>query len=348
MPRQRNGIWYADCRLENGQRFKKSLGPKGKRQDAVDLETKARRDIIDGNVGRAPDRLISEAFMEWLDGDGARLKGMDSILGKVKTFTPFIANQKLNDIVQCAVRAKKAWIAEGLATATINSRLRLIRRVANLAFEWRWLKEPHGKRIKMLGGEKHRQLFLTVAEFDAFTDACPDRDVAKALVIYAYTGLRKMELFKLSPRQIIGDEIHLGITTKSGRRRTIPVPPHVVPLLQDIPLNVTESSLRRNFELARHAIGMGPGPAPSMKGRGGKRPKREKHSGLCLRLHDLRHTYASWLIQNGAQLTHVRDLLGHATIAITADLYAHLLVTHLREAVAMLPTPAAARLRVVK
>ena len=42
------------------------------------------------------------------------------------------------------------------------------------------------------------------------------------------------------------------------------------------------------------------------------------------RIHDLRHTYASLLIQAGASLPYVRDQLGHSSIQVTVDLYGHL------------------------
>jgi integrase len=43
-----------------------------------------------------------------------------------------------------------------------------------------------------------------------------------------------------------------------------------------------------------------------------------------IRFHDIRHTFASMLIQNGESLAHVKDQLGHASIQITVDTYGHL------------------------
>ena len=43
-----------------------------------------------------------------------------------------------------------------------------------------------------------------------------------------------------------------------------------------------------------------------------------------IRLHDLRHTCASVLIQNRVPLIEVQQWLGHSTLETTADLYAHL------------------------
>ena len=51
-----------------------------------------------------------------------------------------------------------------------------------------------------------------------------------------------------------------------------------------------------------------------------------KKAGLRqMRFHDLRHTFASWLIAAGESLPYVRDQLGHHSIGITVDTYGHLI-----------------------
>jgi len=52
-----------------------------------------------------------------------------------------------------------------------------------------------------------------------------------------------------------------------------------------------------------------------------------------VRFHDLRHSFASWLIANKESLAYVRDQLGHSSIQITVDLYGHLVPGANREAV---------------
>ncbi len=52
-----------------------------------------------------------------------------------------------------------------------------------------------------------------------------------------------------------------------------------------------------------------------------------------IRLHDLRHTFASLLIQNGESLAYIRDQLGHSSIQVTADTYGHLIPGANRQAV---------------
>jgi len=52
-----------------------------------------------------------------------------------------------------------------------------------------------------------------------------------------------------------------------------------------------------------------------------------------VRFHDLRHTFASQLIQNGESLMYVKEQLGHGSIQITADTYGHLIPGANRQAV---------------
>ena len=51
-----------------------------------------------------------------------------------------------------------------------------------------------------------------------------------------------------------------------------------------------------------------------------------------LRIHDLRHSYASMLIANGESLAYVRDQFGHSRIKVTVDLYGHLVPEGNRQA----------------
>ncbi|MHC4060390.1 MAG: tyrosine-type recombinase/integrase [Planctomycetota bacterium] len=53
-------------------------------------------------------------------------------------------------------------------------------------------------------------------------------------------------------------------------------------------------------------------------------PLLEKANLPKIRIHDIRHTYASLLLQAGAPIHYVKEQLGHSTIATTVDLYGHI------------------------
>ena len=53
-------------------------------------------------------------------------------------------------------------------------------------------------------------------------------------------------------------------------------------------------------------------------------PAPEKAGLRKIRLHDLRHTFGSLLIQDGASLAYVKEQMGHSSIQVTVDTYGHL------------------------
>ncbi len=58
-----------------------------------------------------------------------------------------------------------------------------------------------------------------------------------------------------------------------------------------------------------------------------------------IRIHDLRHTFASLLIAQGESLAYVRDQLGHHSIKMTVDIYGHLVPGTNKQAVDRLDEP---------
>jgi Site-specific recombinase XerD len=124
--------------------------------------------------------------------------------------------------------------------------------------------------------------------------------------------------------------LHLeGKDTKSGKRRSIP-------LNRDARL-----ALQSRFSFAKQYCADSRWVFARKDGERIQGVKRGfaialRKAGITdFRIHDLRHTCASWLVSAGVPLPAVRDLLGHSTVKMT-ERYAHLAPENVRAAVDVL------------
>lgn len=219
------------------------------------------------------------------------------------------AGRVLDDLPEAAAKLTADGIASGLAVASVNRYLAILRRVGNLAGDWGWTDKPLGRRVKLLSGEQARHVYLTAAQVRALMDGCRLPEVRDLILFAALTGLRRGEILRLTPADLRGGAVVLGSETKSGRPRVVPMPPQAARIAQErVPFTVGAPLLSKVFREAREAAGL-------------------PH----VRLHDLRHTFASWLAQGGASMAVLRDLLGHSSLAVTSR-YAHLARPDLVEA----------------
>lgn len=307
MPVRRHaGKWEARVQ-HSGRRVSKTFE---NRRDAQEWERRYRGRLEDLRIGRTPDYSLEEALERWLTGEAAGLRSHADLVKKVRVIYPFAKGQPLTNIVAVAEALKADALEHKAAPATVNRKLAVLRRVARLAYrQWGWLDQGLGDRITMLPGERQRHTYLTPTEVRRIALAAPRR-VRDAIYLAALTGLRRGELLALKASDRKNGALILQ-HTKNGRPRIVPLPPEVAGIR--LPIGLTTNQLDHGFRDARDAAGL-----PDA------------------RFHDLRHTYASWLIQGGASLTAARDLLGHSSLAVTSR-YSHLSPKHLVDAVTVLP-----------
>ena len=154
------------------------------------------------------------------------------------------------------------------------------------------------------------------------------------LVLLAlHTGMRRGELFGLRWADVLLPQRRLvvrGEGAKSGQTR-------------HLPLNAIAVRVLTTWQQDRHAV-LSPeaaasdlvfpssdgGPLTDIKTAWRTLLKDARIHGF--RFHDLRHTFASWLVQAGVDLNQVRELLGHASMVMTLR-YAHLAPEHGQQAV---------------
>lgn len=177
--------------------------------------------------------------------------------------------------------------------------------------------------------EKKKERFLTDEELKRLDDVLKTQERLKVLSLYSlaairmllYTGCRLSEILTLQWEDVFLKEgyIHLK-DSKTGEKR--------------IPLNESASSLLRKLKQTEDNpyIFVGSKPGTCLVTLQDAWNKVRRLAGLeDVRIHDLRHTFASLAIKQGVDLYTVSKLLGHKHISTTTR-YAHLEMTHLIKA----------------
>lgn len=307
MPIRKHGAGYEVRIQHGGRRYSKTLAT---RSDAQYLEAKLRQRVNDTRAGRVPSYSLEEALTRWLREEFPRLKSQQSHRSLVKALLPYIKGRGLHDVPEVAEDVKRDGLANDLGPAPINRRLALLKRIAKLAYRrWHWLENDLGAKIELLPGEVRRTEWVTPAEGKRLM-AAADPDIREAIRWALLTGLRRGEILSLTPAHFRNGAIYLK-DTKSGLPRTVPIPAELNP--RRFPFGIHPTRLSKGFQEARERVGL-------------------PH----IRYHDLRRSYASWLLQRGAPLGSIRDLLGHSTIAMTSR-YIGTDMVQLRKAVRRLP-----------
>nr|WP_314661328.1 tyrosine-type recombinase/integrase [uncultured Pseudomonas sp.] len=210
------------------------------------------------------------------------------------------------------------------APATANRHLALLKRCFNLAILWGYIDSNPATGIRMHTENNQSQRFLSIDEARrlwAVLDHDQNPIAAKAIKLMLVTGVRREEALQARWEHIDYDRQlwHLPIT-KNGRQRFV---------------MLSETALAVLNELPNQGGGyLFPGSKPGKPLNNARKcfQRALKAAGLThLRIHDLRHTFASLAINNGATLYEVQHLLGHASNT-TTQRYAHLASDNLRKA----------------
>ena len=192
-----------------------------------------------------------------------------------------------------------------------------------------WLRENPVKRLDPITEPKGRVRFLSDDERDALIAECEKSDEPRLLAMVVFsisTAARQNEMLMLPWQDVDLEKGTATFTeTKNGETRTVPVTGFALELLKD------RSKVRRIDKAVDFVFADAKGK-PTF-------PRRAFLKALKaaeiddFRWHDLRHTCASYLAQNGASLAVISEVLGHKTLAMVKR-YTHLTEQHTAPVVA--------------
>ena len=240
-------------------------------------------------------------------------------------FQRFLAARGIADLAGADLRAVRAWLAalhaRGLAAASVGRKLAAVRSCfrflvrrgvveANPAREARTPRQPR-RLVSFLPIDEATQL----VDGRAVGGASRARDVAILEMLYA-TGLRVSELAGLDLDDVDRDERTVRVLGKGRKERIVPYGGHAA----------------RALEAWLGERGEG-GGAVFTNAQGGRLTTRSVHTivrrsaraaGITRRVspHTLRHTFATHLLDGGADLRAIQELLGHSRLS-TTQRYTH-------------------------
>jgi integrase len=241
-----------------------------------------------------------------------------------------LANCKLEEITgekmaDFAARRQR----DGLQVSSINSSLRVLRRVLRLAVEWGSLGSS--PKVKLLPGEKHRERVVTPEEEAKYLAAAPE-PLASVAAILSDTGLRPEECFRLRWEAITwanGRQGTLLVThgKTASARRVLPMTPRVRAIVATLweragkpregwvwasstrSGHIESSSLKRQHKQVFKTLA--------------EQARENKQKAVSrFVLYSLRHTFLTRLGESGCDAWTLARIAGHSDIRISAR-YVH-------------------------
>lgn len=253
------------------------------------------------------DEYIANSMKTSLKGDIGKLNGF---------LLPKWATKHVNTITSKDVRSTlRALRDKGRTPATYNRYLTLIKTIFNRAVEWKLLTENPASCIKPLEENNWRERFLSEDEVHRLLAALENvpNNAANAIKLALFTGQRFGNIKAAKWCEISGTLWRIP-KTKSGRSHKVPLTTEALMVLEK------QHAINCNSEY----VFPGKHGKPHLTSVQTMWEKVRKEANLPdVRLHDLRHTYASWAINSGATLYDVQKLLGHSDSKMTQR-YAHL------------------------
>ena len=282
------------------------------------------------------DATVQEFVSIYLNVIRSRLRSHAQIARHLNRISTYFSGKKLkairrNDVAEYAEFRQ----SQGVTPASINIELAALSASINYANK-RWeteLKNPvtglfypsKPGRLRYLEREEAEQLLLEASKLRS-------PYLVDFIELALNTGARKNELLQLKFRSVDLQRKILTIeaqTTKTGKRRYLPINKAATAVIERRRAYRDQNCPDSPWVFAKRGGGRMKYPDNAFR-------IAVANAGLeDFTVHDLRHTFASWLVTEGVELIKVRDLLGHSSIRMT-ERYAHLAPFRLHEAVGVL------------
>jgi len=218
----------------------------------------------------------------------------------------------------------RSWIAQfldkGVSARSVNRKLSTLKSFFKYAMRERWIEiDPMakiqgpkmGKKLPVFMEEKNMQHLLDDVEMDP----------TEALIIqlFYYTGIRLSELISLKVTSVDFYRQQIKVLGKRNKERIIPITSELTSLLKQ---HIEENQMKKGTDEYLFSTKTGKKLYPRYVYDLVKRNLNLVSTLQKKSPHVLRHTFATHLLNAGADLNAIKELLGHANLAAT-QVYTH-------------------------
>ena len=331
---KRNGsdVWKTSFRYK-GKRIQQSLGKNKKLAQAI--EAKLRTEVVEGTYfekrighNKSFNALMDKFMQEYAPTVSENMQSAYKCY--LKNLSRYFGNPGLDSMKPRLIAGYKVHRrGEGASSSTINRELYMLSKAFNLAVkEWEWLSENPVNKVSKEREDNERDRWLSYEDEARVLGECPDwlRDI---IIFDLHTGLRQDELLSLEWKRVdLPLETILIQKTKNGKPKTLP--------LNRVALDILKAkskvrSVKNDLVfLSRSGIKINRRYLWKVFKKALNRAGIEDFT-----FHDLRHTFATRLVQKGEDIYKVAKLMGHKDIRMTQR-YAHHSSESLRSGVEVL------------
>lgn len=332
-------VWWMSFSM-NGKQYQRSTGTHDRRL-AEAILAKVKTQIIEGkwfDIDTAKqytfDDMMKKYFKEHatVHKEQSTLnRDYDSYAHLKKIFSGLTLNRITPELV---VDYRNKRLSEGAAHSTILNELGLLRNAFNISIKnWKWCKENPVSQVKLNLKARQIDRWLTFEEQERLLKASEGQlhnQLSDIIILALNTGMRKGEILSLKIQDVdFFRKTLIVMKSKTKRKRTIPLN------------NVAFELLVKNSKvvpISGYVFSTGKGSRITARNLSRAFDKAVRKANVDnFRFNDLRHTFATRLVQAGVDIYKVSKLLGHTDIS-TTQRYAHHYPESLRDGVEILDT----------
>jgi integrase len=238
----------------------------------------------------------------------------------------------------------------GLSARTITHMHRALRQALQQAVRWQLLARNPADAVKPPKVERRQMQTLDADGTVELIEAARKTDMCVPILLGVLCGLRRGEVAALRWRSVDLEAGTLAVVasteqtdqgvrekeTKSGKGRAVVLPALVAEELRQHRLRQAQTLLQLGVRLTgdHHVVARADGQPLQPRSLTHAFVKFIRRHGLPrIRLHDLRHSHATAMLQAGVHPKIAQERLGHSSVSVTIDLYSHVLPGMQAEAV---------------